>query len=84
MDLHLIFAKLAWLFLIAVMLIRPVNDVFCFGLCRSGMRYRKYLGIAAGIFAVLHVIWFMVEYGLDVGFFVGPVWDFGIMVISGG
>lgn len=76
MQLHVLLADVAWVLFIVVMLVRPLNDIRKWGLCLKGMKWRKYLGIATGVFAFLHVILFLYGIGLGWSFLVGPVWNF--------
>ncbi len=80
MEIHLLFAKLAWILLIVVMLLRPLNDIFRLKIFRTGMRYRKYLGIAMGLSALVHIFLFVIGNGLAFSFFLGPVWSFDTML----
>jgi len=66
MDIHILFAQLAWILLIAVMIVRPANDLWGGSVWRWGMRYRQYLGIGAGVAAIIHIILFV--WGKDLGF----------------
>ena len=56
MEINLLFAKIAWVLLIVVMVMRPLRDVWNDNLlCKRLNRYRKHLGIAAGLAAITHV-----------------------------
>jgi DMSO/TMAO reductase YedYZ heme-binding membrane subunit len=76
MEIHLLFAKISWVLFIAVMLVRPLNDIWHLDICKRGMNIRKYLGIGTGIAALLHVIIFSFSNGFSGNFWLDNVWNF--------
>lgn len=77
MPLQVLFAKASWILLIIILIARPLNDLFHHKLLVLILRYRKYLGIACGLFAFLHVIFFlMATRGLTDFFSNGLYWRF--------
>ena len=76
MDINIITADLAWYFMAAVMMMRPLNDAIKLSFTKTLMKYRKYIGILAGIFSCLHIVAFIMTSESGLSFFSGPVWDF--------
>jgi sulfoxide reductase heme-binding subunit YedZ len=76
MEIHILFAKLSWYLLIFILLMRPVGQVFNWKFLLKNLRYRKHLGIACGLAAILHVGIYLV-YGrlLSVYFFDASFWS---------
>ncbi len=77
MGIHILFAKIAWYLLVAILLIRPLAELTGNKEVRFLMRYRKHLGIACGFAALLHVVIYIVGSGLLILYFTdGSFWTF--------
>jgi sulfoxide reductase heme-binding subunit YedZ len=52
---HTLFATISWILLIIILYSRPLADIFRLRWLFILLRYRRQLGIASGVFAMLHI-----------------------------
>ncbi|NCU41746.1 MAG: hypothetical protein EOM19_03420 [Candidatus Moranbacteria bacterium] len=52
---HTLFGNIAWMLLIIILYSRPLADIFRSRWLFILLRYRRQLGIASGVFAILHI-----------------------------
>lgn len=77
MDIHIIFAKISWVLLITILMMRPLGEILNWKFFLSKLHYRKQLGIVCGIAALLHVTIYLVENNLLGVYFTNPsFWSF--------
>jgi sulfoxide reductase heme-binding subunit YedZ len=69
--------EFAWRFLILLLFIRPIRDIFPeYKILSQAVRLRKELGIISGVFAIAHTVWYFLVNGLPVTFiFDSIMWD---------
>jgi DMSO/TMAO reductase YedYZ heme-binding membrane subunit len=74
---HILFAKLSWFLLVVILYIRPLAEITGSKEIRQFMPMRKYLGIACGITAILHVVMYMIDSKMIITYFTeGMFWRF--------
>lgn len=73
MEIHILFAKISWLLLIVILIMRPLIEVTGDRNLGYLLRYRKNLGIASGIAALLHVGIFLVGMNLFTTYFTNGI-----------
>jgi len=75
MDIFSLAGWTAWVITVIVMLAKPLSILFK-GLFIKILPYRQWLGITLSLFAILHVVLFVIRVG-DVSFFFDPgYWNF--------
>jgi DMSO/TMAO reductase YedYZ heme-binding membrane subunit len=75
MEIHMWLANLAWVLLIAVMVVRPLCNITGWNILKKGMKYRQQIGIASGLAAICHVLVYVIINRLGLDFWLGPVWS---------
>lgn len=74
---HILFAKISWYLLIAILYIRPLAEVTRSREICQLMSMRKYMGIGCGFAAILHVVLYMIESGMLITYFTDVTfWSF--------
>ncbi len=74
---HILFAKLSWYLLVVILYIRPLAEVTGSREIRQLMSMRKYMGIACGFAAILHVTLYMIESEMLITYFTDVTfWSF--------
>ena len=71
------FWEYAWNFLVFLMFIRPIKDIFPkFKILSKAVTFRKELWIISGVFAITHVVWYFLHNSLPATFlFDSIMWD---------
>ena len=71
------FWELAWRFLVFLMFLRPIRDIFPeYKIFAKAVTLRKELGIISGSFAIAHVVWYFLLHNLSPSFLLNSIiWD---------
>lgn len=76
MDLFAFVAHISWWLLVLTMIIRPLNDLINDGMTNLIMKYRGYLGVTAGVAAIVHLGLFLYSQNSPVEYLLTGAWDF--------
>jgi len=73
LEAHKIFANLSWILLIVILISRPLAEIVGNKILFRFLRYRKRMGIACGLAAISHVVFFLIGSGLLGVYFSDPM-----------
>lgn len=69
MDIHIIFAKIAWFAFALVMIIRPLANIFPNKYILFFLRHRRFIGVVCGYSAIFHFIIYILGGDLLINYF---------------
>lgn len=72
MEIHVLFAKISWFLLIAILLMRPLAQIGEWKFLQKNLWIRKQLGIVCGLAALMHVLVYLSESGIFAEYFFNP------------